>query len=199
MKRSSVVSFLVAVFGFGILLPWWKGLDFLDAVILLASSVVSLVFVAPMIASSFNPKHVGGQILRVAGFAWLIALLILLNGIATVNIRHWMGQLLLPPAGILVGGLLLNLTGGFFLGLVTAEAAVRTGKSTSGVRNIRIGFFLILASLVFLARYAPPSLRSRFDEMMTTEGLLRIVFSLSAGMVLLSALLWKRILTLSQR
>lgn len=199
MKRSSVVSFLVAVFGFGILLPWWKGLDFLDAVILLASSVVSLVFVAPMIASSFQSKHVGGQIVRVAGFAWLIALLILLNGIATVNIRHWMGQLLLPPAGILVGGLLLNLTGGFFLGLVTAEAALRTGKPTSGVRNIRIGFFLILASLVFLARYAPPSLRSRFDEMMTTEGLLRIVFSLSAGMALLSALLWKRILTLSQR
>jgi hypothetical protein len=199
VKRSAVVSFLVAVLGFGILVPWWKGLDFLDATILLASAMVSLVFVAPKVASSFKPKHVGGQILSVVGFAWLVALLILVNGIATVNMRHWLGQLLLPPAGILIGGLLLNLAGGFFLGLVTAEAALRTGKPASGVRNIRIGFFLMLAVLVFLARYASPALRSRFDEMMTTEGLLRIVFSLSGGLALLSALLWKRVQTLSRR
>lgn len=199
MKRSAVVSFWVAVFGFGILVPWWKGLDFLDAPILLASSAVSLVFVAPMVASSFKREHAGDQILRVVRFAWLIALLILVNGIATVNMRHWLGQLLLPPAGILIGGLLLNLAGGFFLGLVTAEAALRTGKPASGVRNIRIGFFLMLAALVFLARYAPPTLLSRFDEMMTNEGLLRIVFSLCGGLALLSALLWKRVQTLSRR
>ncbi len=199
MKRSSVVSFLVAVFGFGILVPWWKGLDFLDATILLASSAVSLVFVAPMVAASFTREHAGSQILRVVGFVWLIALLILVNGIATVNVRHWLGQLLLPPAGVLVGCLLLNLTGGFFLGLVTAEAALRTGKPASGVRMIRIGFFLALASLVFLARYAPPSLRSRFDDMMTSEGLLRSVFSLCGGLALLSALLWQRVQTLSRR
>ena len=199
MKRSSVVSFVVAVVGFGILVPWWKGLDFLDAIILLASSAVSLVFVAPMVAASFKPEHTGGQILRVVGFVWLIAFLILVNGIATVNMRHWLGQFLLPPAGILAGGLLLNLTGGFFLALVTVEAALRTGKPASGVRNIRIGFFLMLASLVFLARYAQPAIRSRFDEMMTTEGLLRTVFSLCGGLALLSALLWKRVQTLSQR
>ena len=199
MKRSAVVSSSAAVFGFGILVPWWKDLDFLDAPILIASCSVSLVFVAPMIASSFKREHAGGQILRMAGFAWLVALLILVNGIATVNMRHWLGQLLLPPAGILIGGLLLNLAGGFFLGLVTAEAALRTGKPASGVRNIRIGFFLMLAVLVFLARYAPLALRSRFDEMMTTEGLLRIIYSLCGGLALLSALLWKRVQTLSRR
>ena len=199
MKRSAVLFFLVAVFGFGILVPWWKGLDFLDATILLASSAVSLVFVAPMIALTFKREHVGGQILRVAGFAWLAALLILVNGIATVNIRHWLGQVLLPPGGILIGCLLLNLVGGLFLGLVTAEAALRTGKPASGVRNIRIGFFLMLAILVFLARYAPPALRSRFDEMMTSDGLLRVVFSLCGGLALLSALLWKRVKVLSRQ
>jgi hypothetical protein len=199
MKRSTIVSFLVAVFGFGILVPWWKGLDFLDASILLASTAVSLVFVAPMVASSFEPQHAGRQVLRAAAFAWVIALLILVNGIATVNIRHWLGQLVLPPAGILFGSLLLNLTGGLFLGLVTAESVLRTGKPDLAVRNVRIGFFLILALLVFLARFASPALRSRFDEMMTADGLLRIVLSLSGGMAVLSALLWKRVRALSQK
>ncbi len=199
MKRSAIVSFLVAVFGFGILVPWWKGIDFLDAPILLASTVVSLVFVSPMVAASFTREHVNGQILRVVGFAWLIAFLILVNGIATVNLQHWLGQVLLPPTAILLGGLLLNLTAGCFLGLITAEAALRTGKPGSGVRNVRIGFFVMLAVLVFLARYASPVLRSRFDEMMTTEGLRRIVLWLCGGLTLLSVILWKRVQTLSRR
>ena len=199
MKRSTVVSFVVAVFGFGILVPWWKGFEFLDATIILACTSVSLVFVAPAVASSFEREHVGRQILRAAGFAWLIAALILINGIATVNIRNWLGQMLLPPAGIAFGGLLLNLIGGIFLGLVTLEAALRTGKPKSGVQNVRVGFFLILATLVFLARFAPPSLRSQFDEMMTSEGLLRILLSVSTALAVLSALLWKRVEALSRR
>jgi hypothetical protein len=199
MKRSIIISFLAAVLGFGILVPWWKGFEFLDAAILLASTAVSLVFVAPMVASSFDRQHVGSQILRVVAFAWVIALLILVNGIATVNIRHWMGQLLLPPASILFAALLLNLTAGFFIGLVTAESALRTGKPESGVRNVRIAFFLALASLVFVARFASPALRSRFDETMSAAGLLRIVLSLSGGMAVLSALLWKRVQALARR
>ncbi|MEO8127552.1 MAG: hypothetical protein ABI822_10710, partial [Bryobacteraceae bacterium] len=107
MKRSAVISFVVAVLGFGILVPWWKGLDFLDAPILIASACASLVFVGPMTAKSFHREHAGGQVIRVAGFAWLIALLILVNGIATVNIAHWLGQVLMPSAGVLFGGLVL--------------------------------------------------------------------------------------------
>jgi fluoride ion exporter CrcB/FEX len=199
MKRSTVLSFLVAVVGFGILVPWWKGLDFLDSTVLLSSTVVSLVFVAPMVASSFKAEHVGRQILNAVGFAWLVALLILINGIVTVNLRSWLGQLLLPPTGIVISALLLNLTGAFFLGLVTAETSLRTGNPALGVRNVRIGFFLILGIFVFLSRFASPSLRSRFDEMMTTEGLLRILLLLCLGLAVLSALLWKRIQTLSRR
>ncbi|MEP6536785.1 MAG: hypothetical protein ABJF23_15760 [Bryobacteraceae bacterium] len=199
MKRSAVISFVVAVLGFGILVPWWKGLDFLDAPILIASACASLVFIGPMTAKSFHREHAGGQVIRVAGFAWLIALLILVNGIATVNIAHWLGQVLMPSAGVLFGGLVLNLTGGLFLALVTMEAGLRTGRPASGVRNIRIGLFALFAILVFLARYAPPAVRSRVDEMMTTEGLLRIVFFLCCGLALLSALLWKRVQMLSQR
>jgi len=199
MKRSALFSFLVAVVGFGILVPWWKGLDFLDTPVLLASAAASLVFVAPMLAGSFHREHAGGQIVRVVGFAWMIAVFILVSGIATVNIGNWLGQLLVPPAGVLFAGLLLNLVGGLFLALVTMEAGLRTGKPAAGVRNSRIGFFTIFAALVFLSRYAPPAMRSRVDEMMTTEGLTRMVFSLCGVLALLSLLLWKRVQILSQR
>ncbi len=193
MKRSTVFSFLVAVIGFGILVPWWKGIDFLDTSIILASSSASLVFAAPMIASSFSEEHVSHQIFRVVGFVWVMAFLILVNGIATVNIRHWRGHLLLPPWSILGSALLLNFCGAIFLAVLTAAVALRTRKPAVGVRTARIGFFALLGILVFLARYSPGNVRSRFNEMMTAEGTTRIVLMASAALAGLSALLWTRI------
>src|SRR5712692_2543712 len=112
MRRSTVVSFLAAVIGFGILVPWWKGLEFLDSTVILASSAASLVFVAPMIASSFKREHIGRQMLGAVGFAWVVALVILANGIAMVNLQHWLGKVVAPPTKIMAASLLLNLCGG---------------------------------------------------------------------------------------
>jgi hypothetical protein len=198
MRRSTVVSFLVAVVGFGILVPWWKGIEFLDSTVILASAAASLVFVAPMIASSFQREHIGRQVLSAVGFAWVVALLILTNGIATVNLQHWLGSVVMPPAKILAASLLLNLCGALFIALVTMEAALRTGKPAIGVRNVRIGFFLLLAVLVYVLRFAPPELSSRFDGMLTTQGLTRAVFVLSGVFAVASGLLWVRVKSLSR-
>jgi hypothetical protein len=199
MRRSTVVSFLVAVFGFGILVPWWKGIEFLDSTVILASAAASLVFVAPMIASSFEKEHIGRQVLGAVGFTWVVALLILTNGIATVNLQHWLGKVVMPPAKILVASLLLNLCGALFVALLTLEAALRTGKPAIGVRNIRIGFFLLLAVLVYMLRFASPELSSSFDGMLTTEGLTRAMLMLSGVLALASGLLWVRVKSLSRR
>src|SRR6476620_8562955 len=118
MKRSTVVSFLIAVIGFGILVPWWKGIEFLDSTVILASAVASLVFVAPMIASSFDKERIGSQVIGAVGFAWIVAAVILANGVATVNMRHWLGKVVTPPAKILAVSLLLNLCSGLFIALV---------------------------------------------------------------------------------
>ena len=199
MRRSTVVSFLAAVIGFGILVPWWKGLEFLDSTVILASSAASLVFVAPMIASSFKRERIGRQMLGAVGFAWVVALLILANGVAMVNLQHWLGKVVTPPAKILAASLLLNLCGAVFVTLLTMEAALRTGKPALGVRNVRIGFFLLLAVLVYLLRFAPPELSSRFDGMMSTEGLTRAVFVVSGALAVASGLLGVRVNFLSRR
>jgi hypothetical protein len=199
MRRSTVVSFLVAVFGFGILVPWWKGIEFLDSTVILASAAASLVFVAPMIASSFEKEHIGRQVLGAVGFAWVVALLILANGIATVNLQHWLGKVVMPPAKILIASLLLNVCAGLFVALLTLEAALRTGKPSIGVRNVRIGFFLLLAVLIYMLRFAPPELSSSFDRMLTTEGLTRAVLMLSGVLALASSLLWVRVKSLSRQ
>jgi hypothetical protein len=125
-------------------------------------------------------------------------LLILTNGIATVNLQHWLGSVVMPPAKIVAASLLLNLCGALFVALVTMEAALRTVKPAIGVRNVRIGFFLLLAVLVYVLRFAPPELTSRFDGMLTTQGLTRAVFMLSGVLAMASGLLWARVKALSR-
>jgi hypothetical protein len=199
MKRSTIVSFLIAVIGFGIVVPWWKGIEFLDSTVILASAAASLVFVAPMIASSFDKHNIGRQVTGAVGFAWVVALLILANGIATVNLQHWLGKVVMPPVKILAVSLLLNLCGAFFIAFVTLEAALRTGKPAIGVRNVRIGFFLLLSVLVYMIRFASPELSASFDGMMTSEGLTRAVLVLSGVLAVASGLLWMRVKSLSQQ
>jgi hypothetical protein len=199
MRRSTVVSFLIAVIGFGIVVPWWKGIEFLDSTVILASAAASLVFVAPMIASSFEKEHIGRQVIGAVGFAWVVALLILANGIATVNLQHWLGKVVMPPVKILAVSLLLNLCGALFVAFVTLEAALRTGKPAIGVRNVRIGFFLLLAILVYMMRFASPEFSAKFDGVMTTEGLTRAVLVLSGVLAVASGLLWMRVKSLSLR
>src|SRR3954447_15747794 len=136
MQRTTVVSFLIAVVGFGILVPWWKGFEFLDPTVFLASVAVSLVFVAPMTAASFSKQHAGGQISRAAGFAWMMALLIVVSGIVTVNARNWLGQLLMPSIGLLVAALAFNGVCAIFLAVVTMEGALRTGNPSAGIQYV---------------------------------------------------------------
>ena len=73
MRRSTVISFVISVLGFGLLVPWWKGFDFFDPLNVLACMMVSLVFIAPMVAATPNEDPDRKRIMRAVMFALAIA------------------------------------------------------------------------------------------------------------------------------
>src|SRR5271166_1050757 len=102
MRRQSVLI-LAVLATFGILVPWYKGLDFLDPVMIVAYSCLALLFVAPASAEAFAPPHAiptpGESVKRIAiilAYGWGVTILILATGIATVNVFHWHGSILSP-------------------------------------------------------------------------------------------------------
>jgi hypothetical protein len=191
MTRSAAVSFLLVLLLFGFAVPYWKGLDFFDAFLLLMSCSVPLVLVAPTMTASFVPEGVGGQVLRTAGYSWILALLILVNGIGTINVTHRFGSLLIPPMGFLAGALAMNLTCGLFLATETALLVRKYGPKTALQRN-RLAFFAVMIVVVGYVRLAPPGWQRVTSNLMTLEGVTRILAGVCVVFAILTAAIWKK-------
>lgn len=191
MTRSAAVSFLIVLLLFGFAVPYWKGLDFLDAFLLLICCCAPLVLVAPTLAASFHPQGVASQVLRTAGYSWILALLVLVNGIGTINVTHRFGSLLLPPMGFLAAALAMNLTCGLFLATETA-LLIRKYGSVSALRRVRLAFFAVLITVVSYIRLAPPVWQRVTSDLMTPEGVTRILAGVCVLFAALTAVIWKK-------
>src|SRR5579884_2578665 len=85
--------YAVLIVAFGVFLPWQKGLDFFDPVLLAAYACMGILFAGPAAANAFqNRPQSMAQALRwisvAVGFGEAIALAMLILGLATVKLTH---------------------------------------------------------------------------------------------------------------
>ena len=165
---GGVLPFVVTVILFGLLVPWWKGLDAFDPILFLVSLLVPLVFVTPIATSAGAQLTAMSRAGRAFLYSALLTLLIAFHSIAIVNITHWFGHLILPPMGVLLSGCLAALLAEACLALF----AVWLFAHTTAVRVlliVRLIFFAVLLTYLYLFRFAPPDVRAKVDEHMTSE------------------------------
>src|ERR1051326_9522425 len=123
------LMYAVLLIAFGIFLPWRKGLDFFDPVLLSAYACIGMVFAGPAAAQAFEnrPRSMAqalGWILAAVGLGEFIAVAMLVAGFITVRVTHT--RLLFGPDFQLLGyGLLLGLMGCIALAALAAWLAVR--------------------------------------------------------------------------
>jgi len=191
MRRSTVISFIISVLAFGVLVPWWKGFDFFDPLNVLACMSVSLVFVAPVVADTAEGESDRARMVRAVTFAWVIAVMVILNGIVIVNVTNWFGHVLTPSVAILTGGLLFNFLGGTFIATQTVLITRRFGAHTAKLA-LRLGFFVLLGAFVYLMRFASEDVRTSFNRQLTTEGLKKILLWICGALLLADiVLVWR--------
>jgi hypothetical protein len=185
---------LAIVIAFGIFIPWIKGLDFLDPVMILAYSCLALLFVAPAAAEAFAGRQFASRAAALArmgavlAYGWGIAALILAAGIATVNAMNWHGRLIAPSPKLLAAALLLSLAASAAVialtGLLTRRLTARGVKSV-----LRLGFLALLLALAFGNRALPEEWRMRISSGMTTRGITNFAFTAAALLALTCAAL----------
>ena len=170
---------LAAVAVFGVLVPWYKGIDFLDPRLIVAYACLSAVFVAPAAASAFTasrqPALPAALLLSAYGFGFSVVSL--LCGLFLVNILHWHGRLLLPRRTLLVSAMFLSAAAAV---CVTATAAFLSRYlSAHAIKTcFRLAFVIIIVGLILFDRGMPEAMAA----MMTTSGITRI--ALIAAVVL---------------
>ena len=193
MAKQAVII-LAVVLVFGVLVPYYKGLEFLDPVVILVYACMSLLFVVPASAEIFaaNESMANAEITSRLGmilaYGWGTTLLMLISGIVTVNVTNWHGRMLLPSPALLASAVSLSLIATIAVISGTALLARRLGAG-SAKSLLRISFLILLLIGAFGFRYLPPEWRGMIDRHLTTAGLIH--FSLWAcGVFAIMALIF---------
>lgn len=141
---------LVAIFGVGI--PLWKGLDFLDPAITAAYACMGGLFAAPAAAQAFavsRPQTMKDAISR-ASKAMLygegMAVTLLIVGTITVSLTHG-PRLMLPELDVAAEASILGIAGTIAVASLAAWATLRF--SPAAARLIMRVIFLALLILFF--------------------------------------------------
>jgi hypothetical protein len=175
-----VLIHLLVIGTFGIFLPWMRGIDFLDPVMLDAYACLGVLFAAPAAAQAFaveRPHSLADALARIAVsviYGEVMAIAMLMAALATVHLTH----LYFPIAPDLLGLIEAN---AFGLAASIAMAAIAgwiTTRLSAGAARmmIRVIFLAALVVFFFRSRWLP--------DVVTTGALIALVIAALAILAL---------------
>ena len=154
----NALLYVVILVAFGVIVPWRKGLDFFDPVLLCAYASMSIIFAAPAAVQAFDTRPESmtqalRRILVAAGFGELIALVMLFFGCLTVWLTH--ARLLIGLDLETLGyGLLFGLAASVALAALAGWVAVQFSSSIARA-VVRLVFLGLLVAFFLKARWLP--------------------------------------------
>ena len=154
----SLPLYLLVIGVFGVFLPWQRGRDFLDSVILGAYACLGVVFAAPAAAPEFE-KHPSVQtaLSRVAisvFYGELVAGTMLTLGITTVYVAHGGRIVVGPDLRSLAECAALGLALSWAVSTATVWISIRTSPSAAKAA-VRLVFLALLAAFYFRSGWLP--------------------------------------------
>jgi hypothetical protein len=157
---KGVLLHLALVAVFGVFLPWKKGIEFFDPVILSAYACLGVLFAAPIAAQAFadvRPESMSAAIARIAAavlYGECVVIAFLGAGIATVYFTHRHSVFFAPDLVGLGFAALLGLTGSFAFAALAAWISLRF--SAAAARGaLRMMFLLLLFLFFFRSQWLP--------------------------------------------
>ncbi len=164
MPGSQKLASLVVLAIFGIGVPWLKGLDFLDPVIIAAYCCLGVLFAGPAAARAISLERpaAAGPALRViwkrAALGEALAIAMLAIGIATVNVSvsltRGSASLHLPELDSIAEAVVLGIAGTLAFAALAAWITLRFSALTAK-RAMRVIFMLLAFALLYWPRRLP--------------------------------------------
>ena len=157
MRTAFLYAALIAVFG--VLLPWTKGLDFLDPVMTAAYACLGVLFAGPAAAEAFADKRPDSLPAALRGVAKAVlygeglAVVMLIAGVATVSISRGR-RLRLPELDVLGQAGLLGLMASIALALLAGWITLRFSHGAAR-RALRFVFLAMLVAFFYWSRWLP--------------------------------------------
>lgn len=180
IPRAVLANILILAV-FGIMVPYVKGIEFLDMFILLPYSFLGLFFVIPMSVDAVfgsRERKVGlGGLFRAIGVGWFAGICVFWMGIATVSFKA--GRLIAPPVAVGLCLAVLSLLGCVLAGALSAATAVRSANAVSAKGRVRIGYLVVLLFALALPRFLSDDANFALLQWLTPEGMVRATLVLA--------------------
>jgi hypothetical protein len=161
--NANVLVHLALIAVFGILLPWRKGLDFLDPQMISAYACLGMLFAAPAAAEAFSrqrPRSLRDALIslaKVVAYGEGLAILVLILGVATVSYSR--GRPRYPELTGLAAAGLFGLLSALALSAMAGWLALRFSGAVART-SARAVFVAMLIGYYYypedLARYVLP-------------------------------------------
>jgi hypothetical protein len=198
--RTLVNNVAVAVL-FGVVVPWVKGIEYLDLFLLLPYALLSLFFVMPLVVNVVFARAGRGvplmEFFRAVLAGWFTGMCVLWMGIGTVSFR--VGRFVSPPIAVGLALAVLSLFACLFAGALAAWTANRVDDEAAAKGRLRIGLLLLLAAFFAVPRVLHEDTVVWLLDFLTPEGLVRATLALVPATAIASVLLLKRVSNTSNR
>ena len=183
MKARDIFVHGLLLVLFGVFVPYIKGIEFLDILILAPYACLGFLFLAPVIVDDAfaNDKQVTLHgLARGIAFGWGSAAAMIILGLATVNFT--LPRRVLPPATILLSLGILSLLFSVLVGAAAAAVAQRSQNVQQAKGRLRIGFLILLCAFFSAPHVLSEELLNQLLSLSVAEKLAR--FTLIASPLL---------------
>ncbi len=182
---------LFVILAFGIVVPWRRGIDFFDPLLVLLYSFIGLLFAAPAITDLLgrdwtDARAILARVFASALFGWGAFCLVLLLGILSVQLQYRAGRLLLPAPNTVGAALSLSLTASLAVSALGALFSVVLDPLSAKL-ILRAGFVGFLLLLLFGGRLLPIEWQASLAENITPRAVTRSAYLLSAILAVFAA------------
>ena len=179
-SRTVFNNALVAIL-FGVVVPYIKGIEYLDLFLLLPYSFLSLFFVVPMVVDAVFASPDRGvplaALFRAAGIGWFSGICVVWLGIATVSLMN--GRPIAPPMAVGLSLAVMSLFGCVFVAALAAWTANRTDHASIAKGRLRIAFLLLLVLFFAVPRFLSEESVVSMLSYFTPEGIVRATLILA--------------------
>lgn len=196
--RDAILTGFVFVL-FGIYVPYRRGIDFFDTLLLLPYAWISFLFCAPVVIDSLYAEGRGGGVslgplVRGVVYGWCCGLMIVAMGIATVNFTQKMPRTVFPPPAVLLSALVISLLGCGFVAGISAWISFREDKAEHSKKKVRIGFLLFLCAVWFIPGWLSTESQDWLALQLTNDKIARNTLLAAPMLALADILMFVRVI-----
>jgi ABC-2 type transport system permease protein len=205
---KSPFSALVFPLVFGVFLPWQMGHAWVESPSTLSYwAWVPLLLVTSVVADSFagererhtletllasrlpEPAILLGKVAAAVVYGWGMTMVSFLLGLVTVNVAHARGQLLLYPANVAAGVVVLSLLGAGLAASAGVLISLRAPTVRQAQQTLSLAILVLLFGGIYGLRALPPAWQAALLGPLERAGITQVVLVAAAGLVLLNLVL----------